>query len=619
MSAISARDLGEATGRTSATERGADLVRSGVRNTSVVVYLVLTVMALLPGLILKFGLDGLFEARGRAALSDLDFVLSDIRFGSGLRFWLGVAGATMMGLLLLYPLRKMFAKGRKLGAVGGWFHLHILLGFIGPVLILYHANFGHGGSNANVALWTMLIVAISGIIGFFVYSRVSHNFYSARQQAQRHRDAIIGLVPDVDQIHASRDKLASSFDGFEADLLTPRQGVLASLRARLRVEQYRRELVHDTVWLLDECARRMRLDAHDHDRLRASAGSHLRAYFQLARSGASASVREQLWARWRLFHLPVFLIMVVAAVLHVIAVWGMDDASFGLGQPVLRTAVQPAARSMPTQSTGGQSTGAQSVAVQPMVLPPKLPRIVVVPPGDQTSTRSAHEDDIRTVDNRDVEKPRSGQASDIAVVAVRSNINALPSKSVTDTASETTIDSLLTSTATTNGPAAAPKPTPAMRKPERPVVSPRVVAVPQPVIVQATAATSPALQPPLQQTPAQDMKQLYSELQRKTETAPMGLGAPKPRTLAEQIATLKAKQKAGEFAHSITETGFALTGKHLKADCADCHTAPLKDVRQATVRQCIACHKSDDVHRGRRPDCAQCHTTKRWSEIIRKR
>ena len=246
-------------------------------------------------------------------MSELQVVLSDIRFGSGARFWLGVTGATMMGLLLLYPLRKIFAKGRRLGPVGGWFHLHILLGLIGPVLILYHANFGHGGSNANVALWTMLVVAASGIVGFFVYGRVSHNFYSARQQAQSHRDAIIGLLPDVDQVHASREKLASAFDGFEADLLTPRQGVLASLRARLRVEQYRRDLVHDTVWLLDECARRLRLDANDHDRLRATAGGHLRAYFHLARSGASASVREQLWARWRLFHLPVFLIMVVAA------------------------------------------------------------------------------------------------------------------------------------------------------------------------------------------------------------------------------------------------------------------------------------------------------------------
>ena len=137
----------------------------------------------------------------------------------------------------------------------------------------------------------------------------------------------------------------------------------------------------------------------------------------------------------------------------------------------------------------------------------------------------------------------------------------------------------------------------------------------------APAAAKPQFVPPpsVQRQSEQDLKQVYSELQRKTETAPMGLGAPKPRTLAEQIATLKAKQKAGEFAHSNMETGFALTGKHLKADCADCHTAPLKETRQASVRQCIACHKSDDVHRGRRPDCAQCHTTNRWSERIRKR
>ena len=115
------------------------------------------------------------------------------------------------------------------------------------------------------------------------------------------------------------------------------------------------------------------------------------------------------------------------------------------------------------------------------------------------------------------------------------------------------------------------------------------------------------------------MQAVYKEVQKRLETKPMGLGAGFPRTLAEQITLLKSKMASKEFSHAERETGFALTGKHTRVECTSCHTAPLREARQETTRQCVACHKKDDVHRGRRPDCASCHTTNRWSEIVRRR
>jgi hypothetical protein len=94
----------------------------------------------------------------------------------------------------------------------------------------------------------------------------------------------------------------------------------------------------------------------------------------------------------------------------------------------------------------------------------------------------------------------------------------------------------------------------------------------------------------------------------------MSLSGTKPRTLGEQIQAYKERIKAHTFAHAMHETGFALTGKHTKAECVDCHKVPLADARPPTVRQCVACHKTDDVHRGRRPQCANCHTTESWRE-----
>jgi len=55
---------------------------------------------------------------------------------SGIGYWLGIAGASMMGLLLLYPVRKHVRHLHWLGSTKAWFQTHIFLGVLGPVLIL---------------------------------------------------------------------------------------------------------------------------------------------------------------------------------------------------------------------------------------------------------------------------------------------------------------------------------------------------------------------------------------------------------------------------------------------------------------------------------------------------
>lgn len=114
------------------------------------------------------------------------------------------------------------------------------------------------------------------------------------------------------------------------------------------------------------------------------------------------------------------------------------------------------------------------------------------------------------------------------------------------------------------------------------------------------------------------MKPIYAELQRKTEDPPMALGAGK-RSLTEQLTELKARMAAKKFFHSEAETGFLLSGKHLKLECTQCHSKPLKEERSANPRQCVDCHKQDDVHKGRQPNCASCHTTNRWSQILKRK
>jgi hypothetical protein len=61
---------------------------------------------------------------------------------------------------------------RTFGSVVFWFRLHMTLGLIGPTLILFHANFRLGSLNSNVAMFAMLLVAASGIVGRYLYRKI---------------------------------------------------------------------------------------------------------------------------------------------------------------------------------------------------------------------------------------------------------------------------------------------------------------------------------------------------------------------------------------------------------------------------------------------------------------
>ena len=64
------------------------------------------------------------------------------------------------------------------------------------------------------------------------------------------------------------------------------------------------------------------------------------------------------------------------------------------------------------------------------------------------------------------------------------------------------------------------------------------------------------------------------------------------------------------------QTDFVLKGGHVapKVQCRDCH-APKKKWREAPL-ECIACHKKDDVHKGKLgAECADCHDESDWKKV----
>lgn len=63
------------------------------------------------------------------------------------------------------------------------------------------------------------------------------------------------------------------------------------------------------------------------------------------------------------------------------------------------------------------------------------------------------------------------------------------------------------------------------------------------------------------------------------------------------------------------ETKFAITGKHKKATCTDCHKKPLYKTKTSMV--CYDCHKHDDAHSGKNgKKCGECHVDSGWKDNI---
>src|SRR3974377_7409 len=87
----------------------------------------------------------------------------------GLGYWLGITGGSMMLLLLLYSARKRVRWLSWMGSIPLWFDIHMTLGVVGPVLVLFHSNFRLGATNSNVALVCMIVVACSGVGGRYIY------------------------------------------------------------------------------------------------------------------------------------------------------------------------------------------------------------------------------------------------------------------------------------------------------------------------------------------------------------------------------------------------------------------------------------------------------------------
>jgi hypothetical protein len=242
----------------------------------------------------------------------------------GLGYALGIIGGSFMLLLFLYSARKRLAWLKFLGPASGWFRFHMVLGVLGPLCILYHANFGLGATNSNIALLSMLTVAGSGLVGRYIYARIHHGLYGSKLNLGELRKGADNLrassgafafLPElVDRLERVERRLLASAGHVPIFGIARLAGAyLITLHARLQLRGYVRKC-------LRVAAARSSTIAAERQRLRRAANGYIDRRLAATRRVAGFEAYERLFSLWHALHIPLIFMMLIAGTVHVIAV-----------------------------------------------------------------------------------------------------------------------------------------------------------------------------------------------------------------------------------------------------------------------------------------------------------
>lgn len=143
--------------------------------------------------LLGFGFDYYFTSFAERPYHPLHAIL---RPSGDVGWWLGVFGTCLFSLLFLYALRKKWAWLANQGNSRHWFDYHVLMGVTAPVVIAFHAGFRFRGI-AGMAFWVMLAVAVSGIVGRYIYGQIPRNRNAAELSLQETTQALQRLTATI--------------------------------------------------------------------------------------------------------------------------------------------------------------------------------------------------------------------------------------------------------------------------------------------------------------------------------------------------------------------------------------------------------------------------------------
>jgi hypothetical protein len=244
--------------------------------------------------------------------------------GDDVGYWIGVVGAVMMVLLFTYPLRKHFNFARNWGRVKWWFLVHMILGIAGPALILLHSTFRVGSINAAVALYSMLAVAASGIVGRFIYARVNRGLRGEQSSLNELRDRAGLQQADAKSRLAFAPRVETRLAAFEAAVSNTKPSWAAHTRQVfwLPIQQWLvyRECAAELQTVLERFQKKNNWSQADWQRHERHSKELVSLYLNAVTRVAQFTAYERLFSLWHIVHIPFVYSLIISSLVHVYAV-----------------------------------------------------------------------------------------------------------------------------------------------------------------------------------------------------------------------------------------------------------------------------------------------------------
>jgi hypothetical protein len=223
---------------------------------------------------------------------------------------IGIVGSVLMVILLLYSARKRLRFMQNAGNIRFWLNYHIWMGVTGPLLVIFHTCFKLGGI-VVVSFWSMVGVALSGVLGRYLYLQIPHSLSGQELSARELDEMDRGLQKQL-QEHYKLDESALQMiqQASGADDVTQRAGwggfwywLVQDITLPARLRKIRHELRKVKGLHGAEMHQAMNIVKHK---------------VKLRRRMAFLSTAQSLLHHWHVIHRPFALVMLVIMVVHVV-------------------------------------------------------------------------------------------------------------------------------------------------------------------------------------------------------------------------------------------------------------------------------------------------------------
>ena len=231
----------------------------------------------------------------------------------------GIIGSVMMTLgAVLYAIRKRVKALKNLGKIKHWLDFHIVLCLFGPLLVVYHTAFAILAPNSGIAVYAMLIVVASGVVGRYIYRHFQFSLSGERATLREMNEEADQLSVEINERFSESRQIIGTITKFYALREAHKtKGLLRSSLLLARLDWLERKLKHQIRPLLSQYVENRTGNGAPGAR---SVETILVKRISLEKKIAALEATTRLFSFWHKLHVPLIWLLVFTFAAHVAAV-----------------------------------------------------------------------------------------------------------------------------------------------------------------------------------------------------------------------------------------------------------------------------------------------------------